>query len=126
MSYTYSYEEKTGDTEREKHEASLKEAGVKEHEVIEAEVQAVLEDLVERVAWVNCPQEPAVRDRTLKIGEHLEETPVWGMDSYTRKSILIQNSSFLIQNSLCLIRNSSFFLTIHQHKAIPHMDRHTH
>jgi hypothetical protein len=54
LSYTYSYEEKTSDVEREKHEASLKDAGVSEDEVIEAEVQAVLEDLVERVAWVNC------------------------------------------------------------------------
>jgi hypothetical protein len=87
LSYTYSYEEKTSDADRQRQQASLREAGVSEDQVVEAEVQAVLEDLVERVAWVNCSQDPSVRDRALQIGKHLEEIPVWGMDSYSRGNI---------------------------------------
>ncbi len=87
LSYTYSYEEKTNDSDRCRQQASLRQAGVAEGEVVEAEVQAVLEDLVERVAWVNCPQHPSVRDRALQIGNHLEEIPVWGMDSYSRRNV---------------------------------------
>jgi hypothetical protein len=87
LSYTYSYEEKTHTADRERHWTELVASGVTEEEVIEAEVAAVMEDLTERVAWHNCPQEPAVREGALQPGHHVEEIPVWGMDSYTRRNV---------------------------------------
>eukprot|EP01047_Picozoa_sp_COSAG01_P045584 COSAG01_NODE_4213_length_5235_cov_2.565031_5_plen_744_part_00 len=87
LSYTYSYEENTPASDREQHLADLVSAGVTEDEVVQAEVAAVMDDLTERVAWHNCSQDPSVRDQALQTGVHVEEIPVWGMDSYTRRNI---------------------------------------
>ena len=87
LSYTYSYEEKTNTSDRESHWAELVAAGVTEDEVVQAEVAAVMDDLVERVAWHNCSQDSSVRSSAVQNGVHVEEIPVWGMDSYTRRNV---------------------------------------
>ena len=87
LSYTYSYEDKTNDAQREIGAAQLKLAGVSDDEVVRAEVSAVLEDLVERVGWSHCDQHPSVRQRGLQIGKELAEVAVWGMDSYSRRNV---------------------------------------
>lgn len=88
LSYTYSYEDKDTKEKRKKQLARLQKAGVTEDAVIFADVTAVLDNLVEHVAWDNCPQEADLKAQGgLRVPDDLEEIPAWGLDSYTRRQV---------------------------------------
>lgn len=63
LSYTYSYEAKVAAEKRSKQLRRLRDAGVEEDAFISADVTAVLENLVENVAWDNCPQDANLKQR---------------------------------------------------------------
>eukprot|EP01050_Picozoa_sp_SAG11_P001983 SAG11_NODE_95_length_17051_cov_3.557102_5_plen_130_part_00 len=77
LSYSYSYEDKVTEEKRRRQLARLAEKGVTEDAVISAEITAVLDNLVEHVAWDNCPQGDGLKERGMQVPEDLLEIPAW-------------------------------------------------